>query len=422
MIRIDHNSSSVTVVNLTIKNADFFAVLSAQPSSVHEQTVLDILAVGSAAMRRVQTTVDVDLVEKKFGGLATGFERSLTAFEQKALELLTKRFSPTESGSYTKYITEVVATARKEVQSCTSDLSKLAMDLLDPEKKNSAVGQLEKLVQTTNERFARMFDPEFKGSYAARLNDQLTALFGNGGTDGSLGALMKELLQPMQQQLQELKEKVEGRKAAEQVIAISTLKGRSFEEEINARLAQLAQPYGDDVNAVGNKGSRAGDFLVTINGSGRRLVIEARNQKAPGLPGIKAELQGQKKQREADLAMYVSSGREMLPQHVGDFQIYEDQIITTVDNLHIAYRLARLIITSRAPAGKVDAGTLRNRLAKIREEIASLRTVKSKASQIRNLADGVHEDASGLEGRIIELLREAEGTLDQSSLDEGAAA
>jgi hypothetical protein len=38
------------------------------------------------------------------------------------------------------------------------------------------------------------------------------------------------------------------------------------------------------------------------------------------------------------------------------------------------------------------------------------------------LADGVHDDATTVESRIIELLQEAEAILEQTSLDEGAAA
>jgi hypothetical protein len=421
-IQLDQSSNTVVVANLVVSNPDLFAVLSAQPPSNHEQMVLDVLAVGSAAMRRVQTTVDLDLVEKRFGGLATNFERSLTAFEKKAMDTLTSRFSPTENGSYTKHITEVVATARKDVQTWTTDLSKCAKDLLDPEKKSSAVGQLEKLVQTANDRFAKMFDPESKGSYAARLNDQLAALFGESGRPGVLGGLMKDYLQPVLKDLQEIKEKVEARKAAEQVVAISTLKGRPFEEQIQSRLSLLAQAQGDDVAAVGNTGSRAGDFIITLAGSGRRLVVEARDRKASSLPAIKSELEAQKTKREADLAIYVCSAPEMLPQHVGDFQIYGDQIITTSAHLHIAYRLARLVTTIQAPVGQVDVGALRGVLAKVKEAISSLRNVKSKASQIRNLADGVHEDATGAESRVIDLLREAEALLDQRALKQGAAA
>ena len=134
-IEVDLSTNSVTVVDLVVINPDLIAVLSPQPASAHRQAMIDIIAVGSAAMRRVQTTVDLDLIEKRFGGLSVMFERSLTAFEQKALDTLTKRFSPTENGSYTKHLADVVSIARKDVQSWTNDLSKCAKDLLDPEKK-----------------------------------------------------------------------------------------------------------------------------------------------------------------------------------------------------------------------------------------------------------------------------------------------
>ena len=76
----------------------------------------------------------------------------------------------------------------------------------------------------------------------------------------------------------------------------------------------------------------------------------------------------------------------------------------------------------QTPAGQIDAAGLRNALTKIREAISSLRNVKSKASQIRNLADGVHEDAAGTETHVIELLRNAETILNQAALQPGAAA
>ena len=68
------------------------------------------------------------------------------------------------------------------------------------------------------------------------------------------------------------------------------------------------------------------------------------------------------------------------------------------------------------------SGALRGVLTKVREAILSLRNIKSKASQIGNLADGVREDATGAEGRVIELLREAEAILDRAALNPGAAA
>src|SRR5205823_4594221 len=133
---------------------------------------------------------------------------------------------------------------------------------------------------------------------------------------GVLQAALQDGLKPILGELHDLKEKIEGRKAAEQVIECSTLKGKPFEEWVHSELARLAQPYGDDVAmvAMGANGSRAGDFLVSFAGLGKSVVVEARNRKQMSLPAIKGELDREMTERAADLAIYVSSGTEMLPQ------------------------------------------------------------------------------------------------------------
>jgi hypothetical protein len=412
-VNVDSEGKTVILTNLAVISPDFFSVVISQPETAREQTVLDIIAIGSAAMQRVQTTVDVDFVEKRFGAMSASFERALLGLEKQAAETITKRFSPTESGSYTKHISELIGNARKDFQGWTTELEKAARSLLDPDKKSSAVGRLDDLIRKATEEFEEMFNPDVKDSYAARLNEHLSSLFGGDGRPGILGASLQEALQPVLRELRELKEKIESRKAAEQVIASSTLKGRPFEEQVQARLAQLAQPFGDDVLYVGsgNGGSKAGDFLITVNGSGKRMVVEARDRREMSLPAIKDDLEREMVARAADFGLYISSSAGMLPQHVGDFQVYGDKVVTTLDNLHIGYRLARLLALSETPDGEVDLGALRAVLAKIKDAARSLRDVKSKASQIQKLAEGIHSDAEGTEGDILDMLEEAERLL-----------
>lgn len=418
-IKCDPCGKAVTLMNITVTNTDFSSVVSSQPESKREQVVFDVIAVGSAAIRRVQTTVDVEFVEKRFSALSVKFERVLGDFEKQTLDSLTKRFSPTESGSYTKHIAELVAAARKDVQGWTSQLEKDARELLDPDKKSSAVGRLEKLLEQATDQFEQMFDPGKRGSYAAELNEKLSQLFGSNGHIGVLTISLTEALQPVLRELRELKEKVEGRKAAEQVIASSSLKGHPFEELVHVRLSHLAQPFGDDLAAVGSGsgGSRAGDFLVTVNGSGKRIVVEARDRKQMSLPAIKQELEREMKERDADVALYVSSGSEMLPQHVGDFQIYGEKLVTTLENLPIAYRVARVMALMEAPEGEVDVSAFRGILSKIKDAAHSLRNVKTKASQIEKLVDGIHSDAGETERAILGLVIQAEALLGLEKLN-----
>jgi hypothetical protein len=413
-VKVNAGRKTITINGLTINNPDFLSVVMSRPEADRERIVLDVIAVGSTAMLRVQTTIDVDFVEKQFAALNSKFEHALNGFEKQTTTTLTKRFSPTENGSYTKQIGELIGAARKDFQSWTNDLSKTAKNLLDPDRKDSAVGCLEKIMGEAGERFERMFDPDVKDSYSSRLSSQLSAIFGENGRGGTLHATLADAMKPVIGEIRELKEKVEGRKAAEQVIASSSLKGPRFEELIHTRLSHLAQPYGDDLAAVGaggNGGSRAGDFLVTVNGSGKRVVIEARDRKQMSLPAIKQELDHEMKERGADVALYVSSRSEMLPQHVGDFQIYGEKVVTTVENLPIAYRVVRVMALMEVPDGEVNTPELRSLLAKIREATRGLRNIKGKATQIENLLNGIRSDTATSEHCILDLVTQAETLL-----------
>lgn len=408
------NETSVTINGLTVDNPDFFSLLAAEPEDSRQGIVLDVIAVGSAAMQRVRTTIDVDFVEKRFGTLSLVFEKALTQLEKRAVDVVSQRFSPTENGSYTKQIGELIGDARRDVQAWNKELETNARALLDPDKKTSGVGKLSELIEQAGLRFQQMFDPDLRTSYAFQLNQQLAHIFGINGHAGVLQGALQEALKPIFAELGDLKEKVEGKKAAEQVIESSTLKGKPFEDSVHSELSRLAQPHGDDVLmvATGNNGSRAGDFLVLFAGLGKRVVVEARNRKQMSLPAIKTELDREMTERAADLAIYVSSGPEMLPQHVGEFQIYGNKVLTTADNLHIAYRLARVLATVSAPEGAIDIGNVRSALAKIRDAARSMRDIKSKASQVKKFAEGINSDANVAEETILDLLEEVEKLLE----------
>jgi hypothetical protein len=422
IVSINAKDGTVTIDHLTVGNADFFSVVSSEPLESQEQVVLDVITVGSAAMQRVRTTIDVDFVEKRFGTLCNNFERSLNQLEKRATDAVSQRFSPTESGSYTKQIGELIGEARRDVQSWNKNLETNARALLDPDKKTSGVGKIGELVEHAAAQFRQMFDPDLRTSYACRLNEKLWLLFGADGHTGALQAALQDALKPLLIELRELKEKVEAKKAADQVIESSTLKGRPFEEFIHLELSRLAQPYGDDIVLVasGSNGSRAGDFVISFSGLGKSAVVEARNRKQMSLPSIKADLDREMAERAADLGLYVSSGSEMLPQHVGAFQIYGNKLVTTAENLHIAYRLARVLAAIEAPEGTIDVSSLRSILARVKDAARSLRDIKGKATQVEKLAKGINSDADGTEEIILSLIDEAERLLEPATLAESA--
>lgn len=413
-IQVNQEDGSVMIRELTVRNADFLSIVMSEPPETQARAVVEVIVVGSAAMQRVKTTIDVDFIEKRFGTLSGTFERALSQLEKRALDALTQRFSPTESGSYMKQIGDLIGDAKREVQGWTGQLTREAKDLLDPDKKSSGVGKVGDLIEQAGTRFQRMFDPDQRTSYAFQLNERLAQIFGTDGRAGVLQGSLQEALKPVLADLHDLKEKIEGKKAAEQIIESSTLKGKPFEDWVHSELSRLAQPYGDDVLdvAAGNNGSRAGDFVVSFAGLGKSAVVEARNRKQTTLPPIKADLDREMNARAADLAIYVSSGEDMLPQQVGSFQIYGNMVVTTAENLHIAYRLARVLASVSEPDGTVDVGSLRSVLARITDAARSMRNIKTKASQVKNAAEGINADANRAEETILALVEEAERLLE----------
>lgn len=413
-INVNQADGSVTIRELTVNNPDFLSLMISEPEESQQLIALDVIAVGSAAMKRVRTTIDVDFIEKRFGTLAAVFEKTLSQLEKRATDSLSQRFSPTESGSYTRQIGDLIADAKRDVQTWNKDLETSARALLDPDKKTSGASRLSELAEQASVRFQQMFDPDVRDSYAFQLNERLAQIFGGSGQAGVLQSSLQDALKPILGELHDLKEKIEGKKAAELVIESSTLKGKPFEESVNAELSRLAQPYGDDVQwvAAGNNGSRAGDFVISFAGISKSAVVEARNRRQISLPAIKADLDREMAERAADLAIYVSSGPEMLPQHVGLFQIYGNKVVTTAENLHIAYRLVRVLAAVAAPDGTVDVGNLRVVLAKIRDAARSMRDIKGKASQVKKFAEGINADANSAEEMILSLVDEAEKLLE----------
>lgn len=421
-ITINQDERSVTIDRFRVANADFFALISSEPPESQEQVILDVIMVGSAAMQRVRSTIDVDFVEKRFGVLSGSFERSLGQLEKRATDALSRRFSPTEGGSYTRQIAELIADAKHDVLLWNKELETSARSLLDPDKKTSGVGKLSELVQHASSQFQQMFDPNIATSYAFRLNERLVQLFGADGQAGILQSVLQDALKPVVNELRDVREKIEAKKAAEQVIECSVQKGKPFEDLVHVELSRLAQPYGDDVLSVasGNNGSRAGDFLISFMGLGKSAVVEARNRRQISLPAIKAELDREIGERAADLAIYISSGSEMLPQHVGDFQIYGNKLVTTIENIHIAYRLARVLVAIESPDGAIDVSGLRSILTRVRDAARSMRDMKSKATQVKKLADGINSDANGTEMIILGLVEEAEKLMEPTTLAQSA--
>jgi len=83
-ITVSQDGQSIVINHFTVTNADFISVVASESPESQGQAVLDVIAIGSAAMQRVRSTIDVDFVEKRFGTLTGVFEKTLNQLEKRA--------------------------------------------------------------------------------------------------------------------------------------------------------------------------------------------------------------------------------------------------------------------------------------------------------------------------------------------------
>jgi hypothetical protein len=422
-VQLNPKERSVTLLELVVENPEFFSLILKEPDAQRDAAVRSVIALGTTASSLLRTSIDAEFVERKFAELTTGMGRALDEVREKAVIEITKRFSPTESGSYTKQIGELVESARKKLDDRSSEFAKAARDLLDPEKKSSAVGQLSSVINHAAAEFAEMFDPARKDSYASQLSGHLDALFGSGERAGTISRVIGEAMKPLFEELRTLREKVGESQAAQKVADVTTLKGQVFEDVVERRLCDLARPFGDTVEPVGTGpgGAKSGDFVIDLAGSRRRIAVEARNRKVTG-PTMKQDLRKAMAARGADYGILVVRSPELLPDYVGSFQIFDHQIVTDLVGLDAAYRVSRVMLESDASrADGLDLPTVQSKLGQIREAIAKGKTIQSHITQVEHAADVIRSQAVDLSSVVLNLVSDIEAMLRANCPESNAA-
>ena len=188
-------------------------------------------------------------------------------------------------------------------------------------------------------------------------------------------------------------------------------------------LCKVAKPYKDEVIFVGSESgngrSKKGDLLIEINpgdvdGKKARIVIEAKRDASKsirGKTGILIEIEDAKANRQADFAIAVYS-RDACPSEVGQLRDYgNNRLVCSIPAdgseplvLEVAYILARTEVCwqKRHQSGRFDRAQARQVLHSIQEKLDRFQGIKTKATNISNLADDLRKDLANVEKEIRE--------------------
>lgn len=180
-------------------------------------------------------------------------------------------------------------------------------------------------------------------------------------------------------------------KGQKEAVEAAPTKGVKFEDAIRPFLDKLAQPFGDLLEDVSHKDGpqgKQGDYVVQLEGSGPKIVLECKKDRNYSLMDAQRELQAAKRNRSAQAGIFVFAKGYEPREQACDFRAIGEDVFCTVDEsslvpvfLDAAYKIARAKLTLDRPTGELDVSTLR---AELRRALDLVEKIPSDLKLIRD--------------------------------------
>lgn len=395
-----------TLVFDGFKESDPAVVQAVSEAEDPERVAHACLQIGARASLAAKATLDSLVVEKAFGELTDEFGTAVNGAVEKIVET-------------TEGLVEEDGAMPTLLRTLKEDLTGQLEALFDTDSKSSALSRMEEIFDTAAKNHTRAMrkalDPE--------------------DVESPLGRWKAEVLTAVQEsatlvlgQVTELAAAMASAKAQQETLALTTLKGRSFEEQMHALLGSIAVRHGDLAEAVGDArgatGAKAGDELVTVSpedtgGQHCAVVFEMKNRRL-SMRKTLDELESAMSNRAAQSAVAVFASPEFAPTAV-PFMPYGRRAIVVVDPddpdqklLELAYMAARWEARKAlgVDAEAIDHAAVEEAISAVRQALGRLTTVRTHHSTARRGIElaGNAVDTLALEvDEALRALREALG-------------
>jgi flagellin-like hook-associated protein FlgL len=417
------------VLTLEITERTVLEYLQQFPEGSRCEKALDALKVGVIAIQSASPSLDTRVVEEKFRQVEEDINGAISDFKEEIRTKLEQYFKA-EGG--------FVPLCLERYFGENGSLARAMEEYFDMER-----GRLSEVLkrQVGPESFlGRQMDPANREGLIARVESvveeiikensrQVLGAFSLDDENSSLSRLKRSIREELErfdkkasEQYASILALLEREKGRMEEAQRGTAKGRDFEDALYERLARLARELGDwSENVSGSKGSvayeKVGDYVVRLGedsaASGKVLVFEAKKASGYNLRKIKDELDRAKKNREADMGIFVfCKGYE--PPEVGDFYRMGGDFVVTVDEdalmgdkpvifFETAYRIARAMIATRVREEEkkaIDEGYIRSEMENIIKALERASDILTKVGTIRNSADAIEKNVDKLQESI----------------------
>ncbi len=393
----------IVVDHLALVDPALAAFVAERPMDDRPALVERALKIGLVALQDAGVTVNVDVVRREFEAL---LKQSEAANERAALAL--------EQALRTNFA-DGDGRLPRTLERFLGDRGQLRVfvnDLFDETKRDSAIGRIGTLLGTYFDgdasKLARLIDPTRLGSPMYQFREEISSGF----------AQLNERLTAI--------EAAAAARATER--ARSAAKGVDFEDVIEAMLGDLARANGDLLDRTANEAgdvikSKKGDFVLTVNdelahGADLRVVVEAKDRAISGR-AIRDELREAKTNRSAAIGLVIFTPAHA-PSGIAPFDVRSGDVYCVIDpaapdltTLEMAVRLARLLAVATLVERyvEVDAAAVSAALAGIREQLETIKALKSQLTSIGNATKAVWTGLDTLRSGVLTRVAEAEAEL-----------
>jgi hypothetical protein len=393
----------ILVERIVLADAALAASLAERDEADRPAVVARALRIGLLALQDAATSMDVDVVRREFEKLMA---QATAANEQAARaveDVLRSNFADGD-GRLPRTLEKFLGDR--------GALQTFVTDLFDETRRDSAIGRIGGLL-------GRYFDGD--SSRLAQLLDPTR-----------LGSPLHQFRLEMTEGFQGIHERLAAIEAASRARADersrSAAKGGDFEDLVEGLLADVARGAGDLLDRTGNEigsvaGSKKGDFVLTIDsrltrGADVRIVVEAKDR-VMSQRAMRDELRAARENRGASVAV-VAWTPAHAPSGVAPFTVLGDDIHVVVDPeapdrayLEAALRLARLIALAQLAEREVevDAAAVGRALTGVREQLETIRTLKTQLSSVTTTSRLVSDGLEALRTGVLNRVAEAEAEL-----------
>lgn len=376
-------NDQAVITNLEIADSEIIDYLAEFDNGQDQkEAFMRALRVGVTTMQLATTSQQEEFVERKFGEMQRDFQGEIERIEDE----VEAKFG--DDGEVPKIFEDHLGqdgNLKQHIEDAFSDDG--------PFKQ-----RLDEELGEDGERIQEALDPDREGTPTYRLK------------------------QTFQDQIRSLHDKIETQAAAEEteeeLRRRTTLKGDDFEDTVENILSDLVYGTSDELEftgeTVGEIGSRkVGDFVITLNDTGQRIVIEAKSSTGYSQRKIKNELDDAIENRDADYGIIVFECESYIPNKIGYFHEFDNQRLsvalseTDEDDIEPGFlRIAHNWAKTRAVQGYVDSGTafepetVQAAVREVSDSINRFSTIRKKTTSIKKTANEIGVELDEIEGEV----------------------